>query len=221
MKRTGNILAWLGAQEKQDVLARARQHVAETCKTVSFFVDAVKALISGDLQGRVVAIQKVRESEHQADLLCNEMSDELWNDLLLPDREQLLRFVKGLDRIADRTYGCAKILGFIEARLPDTVLKNISASTELIDLAITRLRDAIEAMMRNEVAKAAEHCKEVARFEHEADDQRRLMVEAILHANLDPAHLLLTYQLAEYPEGVTDRIEDAADFLRFQAMRTT
>jgi uncharacterized protein Yka (UPF0111/DUF47 family) len=59
----------------------------------------------------------------------------------------------------------------------------------------------------------------VDRIEHEADDQKKLLIESIIHAKLEPTSLLLSYELAEYLEGVTDKIEDAADFLKVLAIK--
>ncbi len=46
------------------------------------------------------------------------------------------------------------------------------------------------------------------------------MIGSIIKAKLDAPTLLLTYQLAEYMEGVTDKIEDAADFIKVLAIKS-
>ena len=140
MKETRNILGWLGMAEEQSILQDAQKHVEEACKTVTFFAEAVRAYIKGDLNAKTTAIENVRESEHRADQLRSKMVSELSQGLLLPpDREDLMHFVKTLDKIADWTNGAARLLGFIEKRLPDSVLKNISCATELIFNSITKL----------------------------------------------------------------------------------
>jgi len=149
--------------------------------------------------------------------MVNELSEGI---LVPPDREDLMHFVKSLDRIADWTNGAARILGFIEHKLPENVLKNISTATELIFNSISMLREAIESLTKNDLKKALGDCDEVDRIEHDADDQKRLLIEAIIHAKLEPTNLLLTYQLAEYLEGVTDKIEDAADFIKVVAIKS-
>jgi predicted phosphate transport protein (TIGR00153 family) len=221
MRETRNILGWLGMAQEQTILKDAEKHVEETYKTVSYFADAVKAFIKADLSAKITAIENVRESEHQADILRSKMVAELSESLLLPpDREDLIHFVKSLDRIADWTNGAARILGFIEQKLPENVLKNISLATELIFNSISRLRDAIQAITKNDLKKGLLDCEDVDRLEHEADDQKKLLIEAIIHAKLEPTSLLLSYQLAEYLEGVTDKIEDAADFIKVIAIKS-
>jgi predicted phosphate transport protein (TIGR00153 family) len=220
MREMRNILGWLGMAEEKSILEDAKKHVEETYKTVAHFEEAVKAFIAGDLNAKTRAIEAVREDEHQADLLESKMVSALAESLLLPpDREDLLHFVKSLDKIADWTNGAARILGFIEQKLPETVLKNIAAGTDLLISSISNLRQSINAITKNDLKKALADCEEVARIEHEADDQKKSLIEAIIHAKLDPTSLLLSYQLAEYLEGVTDKIEDAADFIKVLAIK--
>jgi hypothetical protein len=220
MRERRNILGWLGMAEEQAILIDAQKHVEETHKTVTYFADAVKAFIQGDLAAKTAAIENVRESEHRADLLQSKMVSELSEGLLLPpDREDLLHFVKTLDRIADWTNGAARLLGYIEQRFPDNVLKNISLATELIFSAIAKLREAIQALAKNDLKKALVDCEDVGRFEHDADDQKKVLIESAIHAKLEPVSFFLCYQLAEYMEGVTDKIEDAADFVKTVTIR--
>ncbi len=221
MKETRNILGWLGMAEEQSILEDAQKHVEETCKTVSYFSDAVKAFIQGDLSAKTTAIENVRESEHRADILRSKMVNQLSESLLLPpDREDLMHFVKTLDKIADWTNGAARILGFIEQKLPENVLKNISLATDLIVISVSKLKEGIQSLTKNDLKKALADCEVVDQIEHDADDQKKLLIESIIHAHLEPVTFFLCYQLAEYLEGVTDKIEDAADLVKIVAIKS-
>lgn len=220
MRQMRNILGWLGMAEEQSILQDAERHVEETYKTVKFFAEAVNAFVQGNADIKAQAIENVRVSEHEADTLRSKMVTELSEGLLMPpDREDLMHFVKTLDKIADWTNGAARILGFIEQRPSENILKNISLGTELIVKSVTKLKESIHALKKNDLKKALEDCEEVDRIEHEADDQKKLLIEAIIHAKLEPTALLLCYQLAEYLEGVTDKIEDAADLIKVLAIK--
>jgi len=221
MKEIRNILGWLGMAEEQSILQDAQKHVDEIYKTVEYFSEAVGAFVKGDLNSEAVAIEKEREGEHQADLIRSKMVKQLSESLLMPpDREDLMHFVKTLDKVADWTNGAARILGFIEQKLPDSILKNISTATEIILNSVTKLKEAISGLTHNDLKKALVDCEEIDRFEHEADDQKKVLIESIIHARLEPTSLLLSYQLAEYLEGVTDKIEDAADFIKVVAIKS-
>lgn len=221
MKEIRNILGWLGMAEEQSIIQDAQKHVEETYKTVTCFAEAISAFAKGDLNAKTVAIENVRESEHQADLLRSKMVKELSESLLLPpDREDLMHFVKGLDKIADWTNGAARLLGFIEQKLPESVLKNISAAVGLIVSSISKLKEGIASLTKNDLKKALEDCEEVDRLEHDADDRKKALIESLIHAKLDPVIFFLCFQLAEYMEGVTDKIEDAADFVKVAAIKS-
>lgn len=221
MKEIRNILGWLGMAEEQSIINDAKKHVEETYKTVTYFSEAVKAFARGDVSAKAGAIESVRLSEHAADILRSKMVTELSEGMLLPpDREDLMHFVKTLDKIADWTNGAARILGFIEQKLPENILKNISDATELIFNSISNLKEAIESLTRNDLKKALADCQVVDEIEHKADDQKKALIESIIHAKLEPTSLLLSYQLAEYLEGVTDKIEDAADFIKVVAIKS-
>lgn len=221
MRETRNILGWLGMAEEQSILMDAKKHVQETYKTVTFFADAVKFFNAGDLAAKAAAIENVGKSEHEADILRSKMIDELSEGMLLPpDREDLMHFVKTLDKIADWTNGAARLLGFIEGKIPENVLKDISVGTDLIVSSISKLQEAIIALTKNELKNAISLSAEIDHLEHQADDQKKAMIGSIIHANLDSVSLLLTYQLAEYLEGVTDKIEDCADFIKVLAIKS-
>lgn len=221
MREMRNILSWLGMEREESILKEAQEHVEETHNTVQFFAQAVAAFIRGDINAKAAAIASVGESEHKADILRSKMVSALSEGLLLPpDREDLMHFVKTLDKIADWTNGAARILGFIETRPPEEVLKNISCATEIIVNSVSRLKEAIRALTQNNIKKAIADSEEVDRLEHEADDQKKLLIESILHAHLESTGLVLTYQLAEYLEGVTDKIEDAAEVVRILAIKS-
>lgn len=221
MKEIRNILGWLGMAEEQSIIEDAKKHVEETYKTVTYFADSMRAFIRGDQKAKMDAIARVRESEQRADILKSKMVDELSKGLLLPpDREDLMHFANSLDKIADWTNGAARLLEFIDEKLPDNILKNMEAATDLIVNAITKLKDGIESLTGNDLKKALLDCEDVHHVEHDADDQKKSLIGAIIKAKLEPANLLLSYQLAEYMEGVTDKIEDAADFVKVIAIKS-
>ncbi len=221
MKRMRNILSWLGAEEEEAVLKDAELHVEESCMTVSFLAAAIRAHIADDLSGVIAAIEQIKSSERRADQLRAKMITELSGNILMPpDREDLMRFASALDKIADSTLRAGRILGLIDARMPEPVLREMAISTELVVKGIENLQKAIQALGRDQVEEALAGCEMVERCEHEADDQKRSLLKAVLHACIDPPHLLLCYNLAEALEVITDRIDLVADMLRLFALRS-
>lgn len=221
MKETRNILGWFGMAEEHEIIKEFEKHAEEICKTVGFLGAAVRAYVNGDLSAKTIAIENVKNSEHLADLIRQQIIHELSEGLLLPpNREELMTFSRKLDKIADTTNAAARLLGFIEHRLPDDILKNISVSTELIATSITSLREAIAAMSKGDHKTALLSCEEVDRYEHEADDQKKTLIESIIRAKLDATSVILSFNLAETLETVTDRIENVSDMVKMLIVKS-
>jgi predicted phosphate transport protein (TIGR00153 family) len=221
MKESRNILGWLGMKQEELVLEDAKKHVDVTYDTVDWFKKGILAYINGDEKSKKEAIIKVRECERHADELRSKMVDKLSEGILIPpDREDLMHFVKSLDRIADWTNGAARLLDFITEKLAPPILKELSAATDILVNSVTKLKDGIHSVMANDLDRAIDDCNEVERYETKADDQKKVLIEAIIKTKMDAPMLLLSYQLAEYMEGVTDKIEDAADFIKVIAIKS-
>jgi predicted phosphate transport protein (TIGR00153 family) len=222
MRPMRNILSWLGDAQAGAMMKTAELHVEETCKTVAFLSEAVKARIAGDLAGADVAIHRLKESERQADLLRAKMVTEAFTNLLSgPDREDLLRFANSLDKIANATLRAGRILSLIEKPLPERVWSNMAVGVELIVKGMGCLDNAIRSLSKNRPRETLASCVEVERCEHEADDQKRTMLVAVLHADLNAATMLLCYNLAEALEVTTDRMANVSDMLKLFALRAS
>jgi predicted phosphate transport protein (TIGR00153 family) len=221
MKETRNILGWLGMAEETVIIREFGLHMDAICTTVGHLAAAVKAYINNDLSAKTIAIENVKNGEHEADLVRLKITRQLYEGLLLPpDREALMKFTKNLDKIADGTNAAGRLLGFIDHRLPDQILKNIAISTDLISKGAAKLREAIQALSKNDGAKAILDCEEIDRIEHEADDQKKILIETIIHAKLDATSVLLTYNLADMLESVTDRIENVAEQVKLLVIKS-
>lgn len=221
MKEARNIIGWLSMAEEHVIIREFVGHIDEICKTTAYMADAVRAYIGNDLSAKTIAIENVKNSEREADVIRLRITRQLYEGLLLPlDREALMKFTKNLDKIADGTNASARLLGFIEHRLADPILKNISISTDLIVKGATKLREAIQAIGHNDIKQAIQTCEEIDRIEHDADDQKRILIDSIIHAKLDATSVLLTYNLAEALENVTDRIANVAELVTLLAIKS-
>ena len=220
MKRMTGILHWFANEGQRIIIKDAEEHIEETCKTVTFFAEAVTFFIKNDINAKAAALENVRESEHRADILKAKMLDKISDSLLIPpEREDVMGFIKTLDKIADWTLGSARLLEFVENKLPDAVLENMAAAAGLIVSATTKLREGILALIGNDLKKAFASIDEIDRLEHEADDRKKELIESVLNAKLDPNSLILMFHLADYMEGVTDQINTAGDFIKIIAIK--
>ena len=214
-----NIFGWLGMKQEEVILKDAQEHVDVTYETVVNFKNAVRAYIDGDFKARENYVVKVRECERQADEVRTKMVSILSESPLLPpDREDLMHFVKTLDRIADWTCGTARLLNFLEEQLSSEIMKNISIATDIIFDAISKLQDAIHSLTKNNLKQALQDCSEVDKLESKADDQKQILVGLIIRSKLEANKLIIVYNLAQSLEGITDKIEDASDHIKVIAI---
>ncbi|MCP4651826.1 MAG: DUF47 family protein [Candidatus Omnitrophica bacterium] len=215
-----NIFGWLGMKQEEALLKDAKTHVDVTYQTVVNFKNAISAYIEGDSAAKVKFIAEVRKNEKEADGIRSKMIDMLSESPLLPhDREDLMHFIKTLDRIADWTNGSARLLGFLDKPLPEKLMDNITIATQIIFDSISKLKDAIGALLNNEAKQAIKDCHEVDELESKADDQKNTLIGIIVNSDLPAGKLMVVYHLAEYLEGITDKIEDAADSIKVMAIK--
>ncbi len=220
MQESRNIFGWLGREQEKVALERAKKHVDKVYETVINLQEAIACFVRNDLVGKAESIQKVKASEHEADLIRRSIMDALTEELIAPpDREDLMHFTKSLDAIADHANGAGRLLDFLEEKLPESILGKLVETAKIITMAVERLRDAMNTLVSNDIKKALRDCISVEELEERADEQKRLTIEAIIRSDLSAPILLLIYQLTESMENVADKIEDCADFIRVLAVK--
>ena len=221
MKGMTNIFGWLAVQEEHNILADGKKHIAEAQFAVEGFAEAVRAFLANDIPSKTAAIQKVKASEHRADILKATIIDHLTTGIIHPaDREELFAFVRAVDSIANRAKSAAQLLSFIEKQPPQPVLKNIAVGTDHVVNAVNVLAQAIEAATRNDLNAACRHCNEIRLIEQLADERKIVLLDAIFHVDLSPKDLLLCYHLADQLEDITDKIRDTASFIKVIVIRS-
>jgi predicted phosphate transport protein (TIGR00153 family) len=220
MQESRNIFGWLGREQEKAALERARKHIDKVYETVINLQEAIARFVRNDMAGKAKAIQKIKASEHEADLIRRSIMDALTEELIAPlDREDLMHFIKSLDAIADYANGAGRLLDFLEERLPESILNKLVEIARIITMSVQRLREATNSLMNNDIKRTLTDCGYVEDLEEEADEQKRLSIEAIIHSDLSAPILMLTYQLTESMENVTDKVEDCADFIRVLAVK--
>lgn len=221
MRESGNIFNWLGMKREQEILSLSTQHVISVLMCAKTFQEAVEKYAEGDQGAKLALIEKVRSYEHSADQMRIEMVRRISEGVISPvDREELLKFALTVDRIADWTNGAARMLVFLEKPLPNGITDNIHASSVSIVRAIEDLKGAIDALLSSKNQEAIERSLAANRIESEEDDRKQDTLSKILHAKISTPELLVVYNLAEQLEGITDKVEDASDFVRIIAVKS-
>jgi len=221
MRKSRNIFAWLGKKEEKTSLEHTRQHIAKVMVTVEKLNDAICALEKGDIPEKDKAIEEVKVAEHEGDILRRQMMAELSEGLLLPlDREDLMRFVKRLDNIADSAKSATRLLEFCKTNLPVELIRKLREDSNLIVEEMEKMNEAMDSLIKNDIEETLSRCSAVEELEEKADDKRRELLEILFAADLPANQLILFFEIIETVESVSDRIEDADDLIRILAVKS-
>ena len=157
MQESRNIFGWLSREQEKVALEQAKKHIDKVYETVVNLQQAIANFVRSDLVGKAESIQKIKTSEHEADLIRRSIMDALTEELIAPpDREDLMHFTKSLDAIADYANGAGRLLDFLEEKLPETISGKLIETAKIITMAVERLKDAMDSLTSNDIKKALE-----------------------------------------------------------------
>lgn len=220
MIRTRNIFAWLGRKEEEEVLEKARKHIEKVCETVMALHDASRTLFEGRIEEARKQILIIREKEHEADRIRQEIFEDLSKGMLLPaDREDLSHMIEFIDDIADWANDAGKLLSVVDEKIPKEIADGLESLIEKTVSCVMKTREAVHAMV-SDMKKVLPLCTEVERLEEECDDiEKDVFAATIRSRKLSPPMLLLLHDIIASVETISDKAEDTADILRALAVK--
>ncbi|MEM2095510.1 MAG: DUF47 family protein [Candidatus Caldarchaeum sp.] len=135
---------------------------------------------------------------------------------ILTNREDFLRLVNGIDKIADTAEGVAyRILGLTKARMK--IDREIHASLtklgEAVLQTVMKLREAMFAVTLNSET-FLQKIKETEQAERSVDEIYRNLDLTILQLDMKVGQLLLIREIVSMLEDIADRSEEAGENLR-------
>lgn len=135
---------------------------------------------------------------------------------LLTDREDFLRLVAEVDKMADTIEGAAfrlVNLGKMRAKLGKNLNKKLIELGEMVLSTLRKLREAILAITLD-ANTFQQKIRETEEHEKKVDEIYRSLDLAILQSDLKIAHLLLSREIVAMLEEIADRSERIVDTLR-------
>ncbi|MEM2224674.1 MAG: DUF47 family protein [Candidatus Caldarchaeum sp.] len=135
---------------------------------------------------------------------------------ILTNREDFIRLVNGIDRIADTAEGVAyRILGLTKARMKidRDVLANVLRLCDAVLQSVTKLREALLAVTLNSET-FLQKVKETEEAERKVDEIYRNLDLTILQMDMKVGQLLLVREIVSMLEDIADRSEEAVETLR-------
>ncbi len=215
------LLKWFEKRRESKAIAVMRRHLATTMSAVEDLERAVKASVSLNEKEANAAIQRVRNSEKEADSLRRTVMSELAGGELPPiDREDLMHLMKRVDMVADSCRESTRVLSAIPMNdVPDKLREAAVRMVEGARECATALYRCISRMAEKpeEAMKAAD---EVERLEEHVDDlfeNSRIILGR--EEKLSAGAAVLMNELYEAIEMVADWCEDACDQVRIIIVR--
>ncbi len=135
---------------------------------------------------------------------------------ILTNREDFIRLVNSIDKIADTAEGVAfRILGLAKARMKinKDMLNSMLKLGEVVLQTVTKLREALLAVTLNSDT-FMQKTKETEDSERQVDELYRNLDLVILQSDMKVGQLLLVREIVSMLEDIADRAEESAETLR-------
>ncbi|MDW8084377.1 MAG: DUF47 family protein [Candidatus Caldarchaeum sp.] len=171
-----------------------------------------------------VDYKKIEEA--YSDILKSDEAAKNWRRLvekevsdigaILTNREDFIRLVNSMDKIADISEGVAfRILSLVKSRMKidRDVLSEVLKLGDLVLQTVTKLREALLAVTLNSET-FHQKVKETEEAERKVDDFYRNIDLMILMTDMKIGQLLLVREIVSMLEDVADKAEEAVENLR-------
>jgi len=192
-------------------------------KTTDFFeifdsmgdnlVKAAEALVVffHDFSDMPAKIRHIKDLEHDNDLLTHEIIRNLNQTFITPiDREDIHLLASRMDDILDMMWSAVERSQIfnLKSSTPEAVAlaKTLTATTDLIDRAITRLK-------KKEYAYIQDLCIQIHGLENQNDRIFREALGKLFDEIQDPIMIIKWKDIYQNLENATDRCEDVANTL--------
>jgi predicted phosphate transport protein (TIGR00153 family) len=212
---------WFEKRRETKALSTIQQHLALTTGIVEDLERAIEAAVKNDEKEMKRCIERVADSEKEADNLRRKVMDEVSKGELSPsDREDLMDLVKRVDMIADWSRESTRVLGAIPMEHVSNPIKDefIEMVKSVKECAVSVQKCVNKMMTRPEEALQAADA--VEREEEEVDDLHEKARILLGKEDLPRAGIaVLVSQLFEAIEMIADSCEDVCDQVRIIIVR--
>jgi len=215
------LIKWFAKRKETKALTAVQRHLALTTGIVEDLEKAIRAAIEGDLKEMQTFIERVANSEKEADKLRRGVMDEVSTGELPPtDREDLMSLVKRVDMVADWSRESTRILGAIPmAYVPPSIKEAAIKMVVGVKECAVSLQKCVNKIM-TKPEEALQAADVVEREEERVDDIHEKARVLIGKEDLPKAGVaVLVGQLFEALEMIADSCEDACDQVRIIIVR--
>jgi len=215
------LVKWFQKRRETKALATIQRHIVLTTGIVEDLEKAIVAATKNEEKEMRTCIERVANSEREADALRRKVMDEVSKGELSPvDRADLMDLVKRLDMVADWSRESTRVLGAIPMKhVPRSIKDEFVEMVKSVRECVVSLQRCLDKMMTKpeEALKAAD---DVEREEEKVDDIHEKARTLLGKEDLPKAGVaVLVSQLFEAIEMIADACEDTCDQVRVIMIR--
>jgi predicted phosphate transport protein (TIGR00153 family) len=215
------LIKWFEKRRETKALSTIQRHLALTTGIVEDLEKAIKAAVKNDGKEMWRCIERVANSEREADALRRKVMDEVSKGELSPsDREDLMDLVKRVDMIADWSRESTRVLGAIPMEhVSDSIKSEFLEMVKSVKECAVSVQKCVNRMMTKS-EEALQAADAVEREEEKVDDIHEKARILLGKEDLPRAGIaVLVSQLFEAMEMIADSCEDVCDQVRVIMVR--
>lgn len=202
----------------------AKEHVLKASECVMTLRAAFQKFNEGvEFEEVLKKLNVVSELEHQADQIRRSIILEISSsEIEDKTREALLHLVKNVDNIANQTNATARIFDHVPQEYFEMLMKE-GEILKMLDTtveAIKALINMLEELVSNG-KKIDELNQKIQVLEHDVDNDLSNMYERLVNMDItiQPFIAIQISAGLNFLEGITDAIEDTADYIKLLTIR--
>jgi hypothetical protein len=215
------LIRWFERRRETRALAAIQRHLALTTGIVEDLEKAIVAAIRKDEKVMRLCVERVSNSEKEADTLRRNVMDEVSKGELSPtDRVDLMDLIKRVDMVADWSRESTRVLGAIPMEyVPNSIKDEFIEMVKNVKECTVSLQKCVNKMMTKS-EEALQAADAVEREEEKVDDIHEKARTLLGKEDLPKAGTaILASQLFEALEMIADSCEDACDQVRVIMVR--
>ncbi len=166
--------------------------------------------VFSDFDNRVAYAEKIKEVEHECDLLTHEIVKKLNQTFITPiDREDIHALASGLDDIVDEIEYTAKRVILYRVEGPTGHARRM---TDVLVRIVASLETAVRAL-ENDGEQVLKECITIHSLENEGDTYHHEAIDELFSNEINPITLLKMKELYAKMERTIDKCEDVSNIL--------
>lgn len=209
------------------------EHIVEHARKIHECVNLIRPVTEALLVGNMPRLAELQslmsDTEFEADRIKDDIRQKLTRRIMLPvSREDILSFVRQLDRMGDDAEDFAVVATFRKIELPaelsrdftGLVDKIIQTSEALLNLAEELARLQKDAFEGSEAERVLAKIHDVCHLEWESDKLSRAFARRYYSLpGIDPLTVMILDKLCRTLTGIADHAENVGKSLRLMIVR--